>query len=94
MVAALIGPIAMMAPTAAGAQTADPPRLEVLAEGLDSPRGVAVAEDGTVYVVESGTGGDDYCETQTNPETGEESESVLRDELRGHEGGARRDGHP
>ncbi len=34
------------------------PELTVLAEGLDSPRGLHVTDDGTVYVAESGVGGD------------------------------------
>lgn len=73
LITALIGPMAALGAPAA-AQTADPPRVEVLAEGLDGPRGIAVASDGTVYVVESGVGGDAYCESGENPETGEASE--------------------
>lgn len=38
------------------------PSVELLATGLDAPRGLAVAGDGTVYVAESGTAGDD-CST-------------------------------
>lgn len=34
------------------------PTVEVLAEGLNAPRGLALAADGSVYVVEAGTGGD------------------------------------
>lgn len=45
--------LALAAPAAAGAST------EVLAEGLNAPRGVFVAGDGAIYVAESGTGGDD-----------------------------------
>ncbi len=37
---------------------AQEPTLEVLADGLDTPRGVAVAADGSVYVVEAGAAGD------------------------------------
>lgn len=32
--------------------------VETLAEGLNNPRGIAVAGDGTLYVAEAGTGGD------------------------------------
>jgi hypothetical protein len=35
-----------------------PPKVTVLASGLLNPRGVSVALDGTVYVAESGAGGD------------------------------------
>lgn len=33
---------------------------ETIATGLDNPRGVAVASDGTVYIAESGSGGDTW----------------------------------
>jgi sugar lactone lactonase YvrE len=33
----------------------------LVVSGLDSPRGVAVAADGTIYVAESGAGGTDPC---------------------------------
>lgn len=35
--------------------------LTTIAEGLDSPRGVAVAADGTIYVAEAGAPGEDFC---------------------------------
>lgn len=37
---------------------AQQPMIEVVAEGLDNPRGVMVADDGSVYVAEAGFGGD------------------------------------
>ncbi len=37
---------------------AQEPTIEVVADGLDNPRGVMVADDGSVYVAESGVGGD------------------------------------
>lgn len=39
------------------------PRVEVVADGLDNPRGITVDEDGTIYVAQAGSGGDDYCHT-------------------------------
>jgi hypothetical protein len=36
-----------------------PAGCAVIADGLMSPRFVAIAEDGTVYVTETGTGGDE-----------------------------------
>lgn len=33
--------------------------LEVVTEGLDNPRGLTIGKDGTLYVVESGRGGED-----------------------------------
>jgi hypothetical protein len=50
----------------AGAQG---PTITEVAGGLDSPRGLAVAADGTIYVAEAGVGGTDAC--VTNPELGE-----------------------
>ncbi len=41
----------------------DGPRVETIATGLDNPRGIDVADDGTVYVAEAGPGGDDHCVT-------------------------------
>ena len=47
--------------------------IEVLAEGLNAPRGVAVAGDGSVYVVEAGSAGDTCMQTGASegPEPGE-----------------------
>jgi len=39
-----------------------PPALEVVAEGLDNPRGLTVDRDGNVYVAKAGRGGDDCRE--------------------------------
>jgi hypothetical protein len=39
------------------------PRVQTIATGLNGPRGIAVAPDGTVYVAESGTGGTAHCQT-------------------------------
>ncbi len=36
-------------------------RVETLADGLNNPRGIAMAPDGTLYVAEAGTGGDEFC---------------------------------
>lgn len=51
-------------PTSAVAAAAPPgvqPRVEVLAGGLDNPRGLAVTPDGKVLVAEAGTGGNGAC---------------------------------
>jgi len=37
------------------------PQVEVIAEGLFNPRGIAFAPDGRLYVAESGSGGDGNC---------------------------------
>jgi hypothetical protein len=70
---------AMLVPmVAVPAAAADTPRVEVLVEGLNSPRGVATGPDGSVYVVESGVGGDELCETlEFEGEDGEVEETEL-----------------
>lgn len=52
---------------------AQQPTLEVLAEGLNAPRGVAVAADGSIFVVEAGAAGDTCMSTGASegPEPGE-----------------------
>lgn len=52
----------------AGPAAAQSPAITQVVTGLDSPRGVAVTADGTLYVAESGTGGTDPC--VTSPELG------------------------
>lgn len=42
----------------------------VVAKGLDNPRGLAIADDGSIYVAEAGKGGDGPC--VKGPEGGEE----------------------
>ena len=37
---------------------AQEPTIEVVADGLDNPRGVMIADDGSVYVAEAGVGGE------------------------------------
>jgi hypothetical protein len=54
--------VAALLATAAPAAAATPPTLEVVAEGLDNPRGLSVGRDGAVYVAEAGRGGDDCRE--------------------------------
>lgn len=51
LAAAAVLTLALAAPVAAG-----PP--EILAEGLDGPRGVDIGQDGAIYVAETGVGGD------------------------------------
>lgn len=60
----------------------EPGTQSVVAEGLNSPLGVAVDADGNVYVGESGVGGDEVVGTLPNPETGEEVEVTLGDTAR------------
>lgn len=55
---ALIGQAAVIALPAAADEH---PRVETIATGLDNPRGIDVAADGTIYVAEAGPGGDDFC---------------------------------
>ncbi|ACZ00002.1 ScyD/ScyE family protein [Thermomonospora curvata] len=43
------------------AARAQAPALEVIAEGLNNPRGVTLLQDGTILVAEAGTGGKDMC---------------------------------
>lgn len=54
---AVAGTAALLVSLAAPVAAQDP-TIEVLADGLDNPRGVAVAADGSVYVAEAGTTGD------------------------------------
>jgi hypothetical protein len=46
------------------------PRLKVVAEGLDNPRGLDISRFGAVYVTEAGRGGSGPC--RQGPEGGEE----------------------
>jgi sugar lactone lactonase YvrE len=48
--------IALTAPVASAA-----PSVRVLAEGLDNPRGIAIAASGSIWVAEAGRGGDLGC---------------------------------
>jgi hypothetical protein len=52
----LTAALALAAAAPASAQSVDD--IDVIAEGLDNPRHVAVSQDGDVYVAESGRGGD------------------------------------
>ena len=47
LAAAIVAPVAAQEPT-----------IEVLAEGLNIPRGIDIASDGSLFVVEAGVGGD------------------------------------
>ncbi|MBA3414103.1 MAG: ScyD/ScyE family protein [Chloroflexia bacterium] len=51
-----------------------PAGCEVIAEGLVNPRGIALGDDGTVYVSEAGSGGD---EVVTPPGAAEEPSQVA-----------------
>lgn len=65
-------PVAAQSPGASGGAPPPPPPLPdgwtQVVLGLDSPRGLAVTSDGTIYVAESGAGGTDPC--ITHPELG------------------------
>jgi hypothetical protein len=54
--AAVVGTVALMAAMAVPASAQ--PTIEVIADGLDNPRGVKVVEDGSIYVAEAGVGGE------------------------------------
>ncbi len=43
------------------AAAADHGRVATLTDGLNNPRGITIAPDGTLYVAEAGTGGDEFC---------------------------------
>ena len=62
-----------------GAQPANAQSITVIAEGLDNARGLTVGPDGSIYVTESGVGGDGVC----GP-----SPSVLRQPLCAGKSGA------
>jgi hypothetical protein len=47
----------------ASAAKPGPDKVEVIASGLDNPRGVAIGQDRAVYVAEAGRGGDGACVT-------------------------------
>ena len=60
----LAAPVGAQSPAASGG--APPPMTlpdgwTMVVGGLDSPRGLAVTADGTIYVAESGEGGTDPC---------------------------------
>lgn len=60
LTAALIGQGALAFPSQAAGHH---PGIETVAEGLNNPRGIAVAADGTIYVAEAGEGGEQKCLT-------------------------------
>jgi DNA-binding beta-propeller fold protein YncE len=51
----------VLAATLAAPAAASTPAVTQVVGGLNSPRGVEVGSDGTVYVAEAGTGGTDGC---------------------------------
>src|SRR6187549_2091431 len=68
-ITAIAGPAAAQSPSAAApASMGSGPAITQVYSGLDSPRGIAVTADGTLYVAESGTGATDNC--ITHPELG------------------------
>lgn len=58
MAVVLTVPAVVAAPAAAETPAPGSPRVSILAEGLDGPRGVATDAEGNTYVAESGVGGD------------------------------------
>ena len=61
--------IATVAAVFAGASALAAADVQVIAQGLNNPRGIALAPNGWLYVAETGTGGDGGC--QPNPEPGQ-----------------------
>ena len=57
LVSALVVALSALGGTAA----AKTPSLEVVASGLDNPRGLAVSNTSSIYVAEAGRGGDGVC---------------------------------
>lgn len=51
----------------AGTASANAPAGTVVASGLVNPRGLAVADDGTIYVAETGAGGTEALPTSPQP---------------------------
>ncbi|MFN2444766.1 MAG: ScyD/ScyE family protein [Vicinamibacterales bacterium] len=60
-ISALVGVVALGVPSALWAQ----PPLQVIASGLDNPRGLEFGPDGALYVVEAGRGGNSTLCGQT-----------------------------
>ncbi|MEQ8717046.1 MAG: ScyD/ScyE family protein [Acidimicrobiales bacterium] len=75
--AALFVAVAVLASgfgTANALQLAGPgpgPRLTVVADGLNNPRGLTLSPWNTLFVAESGRGGTDFCFVTEGPEGGE-----------------------
>jgi glucose/arabinose dehydrogenase len=55
--AAIAGTAVCLVPASANAQAQTPPKMTVVASGLNSPRGLAFGPHGALYVAEGGTGG-------------------------------------
>lgn len=58
---------ALAATAAAGAASAVQPTVEVIAQGLNNPRGLGFAPNGDLYVAEAGSGGTGNCRTAPDP---------------------------
>lgn len=65
VVACLSAVAAGILPFAARATSPGVPRVEVIASGLDNPRGLAIGPDGAVYVAQAGRGGSGPCITNS-----------------------------
>ncbi|MFM9107212.1 MAG: ScyD/ScyE family protein [Chloroflexota bacterium] len=70
LAAGLVAIPALAAVSPASAQDALPAGAELVASGLDNPRGLAFGPDGVLYVAEAGASGDQNC--ITGPEGAEE----------------------
>ena len=55
------GVLALVFLVTAGPAPAAAPSTTVVMSGLDNPRGLAMAPDGTLYVAEAGKGGPSHC---------------------------------
>lgn len=62
-VAALLGTVGTVAASPADATYDQPEGLELVASGLDNPRGITVDRGGHLYVAEAGRGGDALVDT-------------------------------
>jgi len=68
---AVRGKLAPLNYTPASVEAPLPPTVAVVAEGLESPRGMAFGPDGSLYVVEAGTAGDECVEVPEPPAFGD-----------------------
>jgi hypothetical protein len=56
LIVGVVAGASLLIPGSAHAQT-----TEVIATGLNNPRGIAIAPNGDLYVAEAGSGGDEFC---------------------------------
>ena len=76
-IASVLSVLSLLLVTLAGTASAEG-GTTVIAEGFNGPQGVLVAPDGSVWVIDSGVGGDTELKIM-NPETGKEETAKLGD---------------